>query len=68
MTTRPYPSIYAHTVVAYVAANPGCSKWDVARHVTYRRNPSKSYHIVNTAIRHGAIRAVRLGNRYSLSI
>jgi hypothetical protein len=67
---RPYPSPYAYTVVSYVAANPGCSKWDVAAHVTRdsRRCPSKQYYIVNTAIRYGKVVAAKVGGKYSLKV
>lgn len=66
--SRPYPSPYAEMVIDYVANHPGCSKADVARHVTYRRHFSRSYPIVNTAIKRGAIVAVRKNGRYSLNV
>jgi hypothetical protein len=61
-------SPYKEKVVAYVRANPGCSKLDVARHVTYcpRRSPNRQYYIVNTAVRNGWIVAVWARCRYLL--
>lgn len=63
-------SPYKQTIIDYVAKHPGCTKLDVACHVTRhpRRTPSKQYSIVNTAIRHGWIMAVRHGNRYALYV
>lgn len=64
-----YRSPYKSQVLKYVAAHPGCSKADLARYVTYKRHFHKSYHIVNTAIRSGALRAERDPNhsgRYAL--
>lgn len=63
-------SPYKDSVIAYVEANPGCSKWDVASYCTRdrRRCPSKQYYIVNTAIRNGWVQATRLTNRYSLVV
>jgi len=61
-------SPYRDMVVAYVRAHPGCCKLDVARHVTRdpRRNPSKQYYVVETAIRNGWIVAYYTGGRYLL--
>lgn len=61
-------SPYAEQVVNYVANNPGCTKADVARHVTYRRHFSRSYPIVNTAIRCGNLRAEYAHGRYALYV
>jgi hypothetical protein len=63
-------SPYKDAVVNYVRQHPGCCKLDVARFVTHnpQRNPSKQYDIVNTAIRHGWIKAVRRGVRWSLYV
>ena len=63
-------SKYKDRVIAFVLDNPGCCKMDVARHVTYcaLRSPNKQYYIVNTAIRHGWIEAVRIGGRYKLYV
>ena len=63
-------SPYKERIVSFVRANPGCCKLDVARRCTRSqlRTPSKQYYIVNTAIRHGWIRAEKLGNRYSLTV
>lgn len=62
-------SPYKEMVISYVQNHPGCCKLDVAKYVTRnpRRNPSKQYYIVNTAIRNGWINAVWIGNRYSLT-
>jgi hypothetical protein len=61
-------SPYKNTIIAYVAAHPGCSKWDVASLCTYnsRRCPSKQYYIVNTALRHDWIVGYRQGRAYRL--
>jgi hypothetical protein len=61
-------SPYRDMVVAYVRSHPGCSKLDVARHVTRdpRRTPSKQYYIVDTAIRHGWIVGIYTRGRYLL--
>jgi hypothetical protein len=60
-------SPYKYTVIDYVRRNPGCCKYDVARHVARRCNPSKLYYIVNTAIRNGwIVSGGRNGNRYEL--
>jgi hypothetical protein len=61
-------SPYKEKVVAYVRANPGCSKLDVARHVTRSpwRGPTRQYYIVNTAVRNGWILAFWAGGRYLL--
>jgi hypothetical protein len=63
-------SPYSERAVNFVAAHPGCCKWDLARYLTRnpRRCPSKQYYLVNTQIRLGNIRAVRLGNRYALYV
>jgi hypothetical protein len=63
-------SPYKDSVVNFVAANPGCTKWAVAQRVTNhpRRHPSKQYYIVNTAIRNGWIRAEWRGNKYALFV
>lgn len=63
-------SPYKQMVIDYVAANPGCCKFDVARRVTRssRRDPSKQYYIVNTAIRNGWIAATWAGNRWKLTV
>jgi hypothetical protein len=63
-------SPYRDTVVAYVRSHPGCCKLDVARHVTRdpRRNPSKQYYVVETAIRNGWIVAYYTGGRYLLYV
>lgn len=63
-------SPYKDRVIEYVKANPGCCKWDVARHCTRsaRRCPSRQYYIVNTAIRAGWIKAVFSGRKYSLNV
>lgn len=63
-------SPYKDTVISYVAAHPGCCKWDVAKHVTRdrRRCPSKQYYIVNTAIKHGWIGAQWRGRSYRLYV
>lgn len=59
---------YRSSIVAFVTANPGCCKFDVAKHCTWhpRRNPSYQYYLVNTAIRHGWIRAEKARGRYYL--
>jgi hypothetical protein len=57
---------YTDQIVAYVAAHPGCTKADVARHITHARHFSKSYALINTQVRLGHIRAVGRGGRYWL--
>jgi hypothetical protein len=59
---------YKNAIVGYVARNPGCTKFAVARDVVARRcHPSKVYRVVNTAIRHGWIRAEKINaSRYAL--
>lgn len=61
-------SPYKDTIIDYVSRHPGCSKMDVAMHVTWnrQRNPSKQYYIVNTAIRNNWIIAEKEGGRYFL--
>lgn len=63
-------SPYSDAAVDFVSANPGCCKWDLAKHLTWnpQRCPSKQYYLVNTQIRLGNINAVKLGNRYSLTV
>ena len=62
-------SPYKAKIVEYVAKHPGCSKMDVARHITYSRNPAKSYAPVNTAIANGWIVATKgKGGAYELWI
>lgn len=58
-------------VESFVRNNPGCSKYNVARRCTFnaRRNPSKQYYIVNTAIRNGWIIALSgKGGAYALYV
>ena len=61
-------SPYKEAVINYVKFHPGCCKRDVANYCTFSmmRDPSKQYYIVNTAIRNGWIKSIRIGNRYSL--
>lgn len=61
-------SPYKESVINYVLTHPGCCKFDVAKHCTKdsRRNPSKQYYIVNTAIRNKWIRAEYSSGRYRL--
>jgi hypothetical protein len=61
-------SPYRSGVTQFVRDNPGCCKLDVARHLALRCNPTKLYRIVNTAIRHGWIYAIRCGGRYYLYV
>ncbi len=63
-------SPYSEAAVNFVRLNPGCSKWDLAAHLTRNplRNPSKQYYLVNTQIRLGNLRAERLSNRYALYV
>lgn len=63
-------SPYKQAVIRFVAAHPGCSKWDIARHVTHnpRRCPSKQYYIVNTALRNGWIVGQQIGRSYRLYV
>ena len=63
-------SPYKDMIVAYVAAHPGCSKWDVAAHCTYsaQRDPSKQYYLVNTALRNGWIAGEQRGRQYRLYV
>jgi hypothetical protein len=63
-------SPYKEMIITFVGNNPGCCKYDVARYCTTdrRRDPSKQYYIVNTAIKNGWIKAEWKGNRYSLSV
>lgn len=61
-------SKYKDRIIAYVEANQGCSKWDIASLCTYNPNrcPSKQYYIVNTAIRNGWIEGDFSGGRWHL--
>lgn len=61
-------SPYKDRIVSYVKNNPGCSKWDIASLCTRcsRRNPSKQYYIVNTALRNGWIEGYFSGGRWHL--
>lgn len=63
-------SKYKNRVIQFVKNNPGCCKYDVAKHCTYniRRDPSKQYYIVNTAIKHGWIKATKKSGRYYLTV
>jgi hypothetical protein len=63
-------SPYTARAVEFVKKNPGCSKWELAKHLTYSclRCPSKQYYLVNTQIRLGNIDAYRNGNRYELYV
>ena len=63
-------SPYKNRVIEFVRENPGCCKMDVANCCTrsWRRDPSRQYHIVNTAIRNGWIRAVKHSDRYELFV
>jgi hypothetical protein len=57
-------------IIHYVAEHPGCSKWDVAAHCTRdpRRDPSKQYALVNTALRNGWIAGKLYGRQYRLYV
>ena len=61
-------SPYTKKAVSFVKNNPGCSKMDLASHLTYcsMRNPSKQYYLVNTQVRLGNIVALRARGRYFL--
>lgn len=50
-------SPYKNTVIDFVRAHPGCTKYAVAARCAQssRRSPGKQYYIVNTAIRNGWI-------------
>lgn len=63
-------SPYKDSVISFVRNHPGCCKYDVAKYVTHtwKRDPSKQYYIVNTAIRHGWIVAKKVGGRYFLDL
>jgi hypothetical protein len=63
-------SPYKDRIVRFVSNNPGCCKYDVARHCTRNslRCPSKQYYIVNTAIKYGWIVAEKVGSKYSLTL
>ncbi|HEX5186238.1 MAG TPA: hypothetical protein VFV86_05050 [Nitrososphaeraceae archaeon] len=63
-------SPYKTKIIDFVSKNPGCSKLDVTTHCTYnyRRNPSKQYYIVNTALRNNWIKGFFRGGRYYLYI
>ena len=63
-------SPYSESVVDFVARNPGCCKFDLAKHLTWhpQRPPSKQYYLVNTQIRLGNIVAEKQGNRYALHV
>lgn len=59
--------------VAYVATHPHCSIIDVARHISPlhtqpERNWAYGYNPVHRAIAAGLIDAMRVGNRYYLTI
>jgi hypothetical protein len=63
-------SPYAESVVDFVESNPGCCKYDVAKHVTHHpmRCPSKQYYIVNNQIECGNLIANKLKNKYELFV
>ena len=66
MTFRPHK---AHLpVLDYIKKNPGCTKFAAAKAGTRKisRCPSKQYYLVNTLIKHGYVKAVKLSNRYKL--
>lgn len=48
-------SPYKDTIITYVKNFPGCSKYTVASRIARYCNPSKMYHPINTAIKHGWI-------------
>jgi len=56
----------------YVSRHPGCSKLDVARDLTNDPRASATNHgqydTIDKAISAGLIVAVRIGNRYSLTV
>lgn len=60
---------HAHLpVLDYIKRNPGCTKFAAAKAGTREqtRCPSKQYYLVNTLIKHGYVKAVKLSNRYKL--
>lgn len=63
-------SPFKDSVIQFVSRNPGCSKMDVARYCTSnpRRNPSRQYYIVNTALRNGWIVGVWNSGRWKLYV
>ena len=61
-------SPYTEMAVGYVARNPGCCKYDLARFLARRCHPSKLYYLVNTQIRLNNILAMPAGNRYYLFV
>lgn len=66
MKNRKGHSPYTDTIVEYVRKHSGCCKFDVAKHVSTKRHPSKQYYLVNTQIRLGNIVAVMRKGRYWL--
>lgn len=57
-------SPYKDAIINFVRRNVGCSKFDVAKHITRdpRRGVSKQYGPVNTAIKHNWIRVFDYGH------
>lgn len=63
-------SPYSGPAVDFVTKNPGCSKMELARYLTYnqQRDPSKQYYLVNTQLRLGNLVAEFSKGKYSLSV
>lgn len=62
-------SPYKDLIIAYVKEHPGCTKMDVARHISYQHKyGDKMYHAVNTAIRNGWVKSIKTSSgTYKLS-
>lgn len=65
-------SPYKDSIINFVRRNVGCSKYDVAKHITRdpRRGVSKQYGPVNTAIKHNWIHVFDYGQgqRHCLTV
>jgi hypothetical protein len=59
---------YTDQIVAFVWANPGCSKLAVAKHVRRdaRTNPTRLYAVVNKQIELGHVHCIYGSGRYFL--
>jgi hypothetical protein len=59
---------YVAMVAVFVAANPGCSKWALAKHLKgdSLRDVRDFYPNVETQIKYGNITAKRVGNKFQL--
>lgn len=57
------------SIVAFVASNPGCTKWAAAKADYPGRGHAASYAAIDRLIRRGALTATRLpSGRYELAV